>query len=227
MRPQGKTVNSILGKVELDSIGSVIGAVRMDPELSYSGLALLLKKVIDQKDSEAWAKTMAKIDYTYSCLTVAMDALEAEEPFSGEMQIRVRRGQKLLFKPNLVGPVAIDRSTHSPGSGYNICTNWAFIAALMRWFHDKLGISYYQMSLGEAGSSVSASAAAFTRVLGGKQVITSEALIEGKSGDFYGGWGFYFARKYLAESQDAGHSDDPMNDYAESVSDSFVLPRTG
>ncbi|MDD5288387.1 MAG: DUF362 domain-containing protein [Dehalococcoidales bacterium] len=224
MRKQGKIVDSTVGKAELDNNGSAIGAVRMDPDLSYSGLSLLLKEVIDQNSKEAWAKIKAKIDYTYSCLTYAMDALEAEKSFSKEVQAGVKKGQKLLFKPNIVGPVVIDRTTHGAGNGYNICTNWVFVAALMRWFHDKLDISYYRMSLGEAGSAVSTSAAAFTRALDGKKVITSEALLEGRSGDFYGGWGFYFARKYLAEVHDPSHIDNPMNGYEESVAGSFIPP---
>ncbi|MBW2324611.1 MAG: hypothetical protein JRF41_14070, partial [Deltaproteobacteria bacterium] len=50
----------------------------------------------------------------------------------------------------------------------------------------------------------------------GKGEVTTQAVLEGRSGDFYGGWGFYFARKYLAERHDASHTDDPMNGYEES-----------
>lgn len=37
------------------------------------------------------------------------------------------------------------------------------------------------------------------------------------AGDFYGGWGFYFARKYLLERHDESHEDNPMNGYNESI----------
>jgi len=224
MEKHRTVTNSPVGKAELDCRGSVIGAVRVNPELSYCGIPMLLKEVIDQESEEAWARIKAKTDYTYTCLSYSLDALENDAPFSKEVKVRVERGQKLLFKPNLVGPVNIDRNTHGPGNGSAICTDWSFIAALMRWFHDKLGISYYRMMLGEAGSAVSATAAAYTRVLGGKGVITTEAVMEGRSGDFYGGWGFYFVRKYLAESHEPGHVDDPMSGYEESISGNYLPP---
>ncbi len=217
-------VNSPVGRAQLDGDGSAIGAVRMNPELSYSGVPMLLKEVIDQGSEEAWAKIKSRIDYTYACLTHALEALEGENTFYKKVGARVERGQKLLFKPNLVGPVNIDRKTHGPGNGSAICTNWTFVAALMRWFHDRLDISYHQMTIGEAGSAVSATAAAYTRALGGEGVITTEALMEGRSGDFYGGWGFYFVRRYLAENHDPGHSDDPMSGYEESMSGVCLPP---
>jgi hypothetical protein len=48
--------------------------------------------------------------------------------------------------------------------------------------------------------------------------------MEGKSGDNYGGWGFYFARKYLAESHNSKHPDDPMEGYEESLSGHCLPP---
>jgi len=223
MSKQGTAVNSPIGKAELDSGGAAIGAVRMNPELSYTAITTLWKDVIDEESEEAWGKIKERIDYTYGNLGYALEALDDEINFSQEVKTRVERGQKLLFKPNLVTPACIDHVTHQP-INTAICTHWAFIAALMRWFHDKLDISYHQMSLGEASTSTSTTAASYTIYLGGKAKITTEATIEGKSGDFYGGWGFYFVRRYLADSHDPGHTDDPMNGYEESVAGTCLPP---
>lgn len=211
-----RVVNSPIGKVQLDCDGSPIGVVRLNPELSYSTVPTLLKEVIDQASEKAWSDIRSKIDYTHKCLSHAMDALEGEVAFAKEVKARVERGQKLLFKPNLVTAINYNHTTHDP-ENTAVCTPWPFIAALMRWFHDRLGITYHQMSLGEAGTTVSANAANFTKVLNGKRVVTTQALMEGRSGDFYGGWGFYFVRKYLADSHQPSHTDDPMNGYQESV----------
>ena len=54
------------------------------------------------------------------------------------------------------------------------------------------------------------------------RTITPEAVIEGRSGDFYGGWGFYFARKYLAGTLEPGAMDNPMNGYEESVAGIYI-----
>jgi hypothetical protein len=209
-------VSSPVGKLQLDSHGSAIGAVRMNPELAYSGIPALLKKVIDRESEAAWDGIRTKIDYMYSCLTYALSALDDEVAFSRDVVVRVKRGQKLLFKPNIIHPACIDYVTHGPGS-VAACTPWSFVAALMRWFHDKLGITYHQMSLGEAGTSMSATAGAYTLALAGKQVVTTEAVLEGKWGGAYGGWGFYFVRRYLADTHASDHSDDPMKGYEESI----------
>jgi hypothetical protein len=52
--------------------------------------------------------------------------------------------------------------------------------------------------------------------------VTTEAVIEGKAGNFYGGWGFYFVRKYLAQTHDPSHKDDPMKGYDESVAGTYI-----
>ncbi len=57
-----------------------------------------------------------------------------------------------------------------------------------------------------------------------KRPVTTEAVIEGKAGGFYGGWGFYFIRKYLQESLEPGRNDDPMKGYEESLSGTFIPP---
>ena len=38
----------------------------------------------------------------------------------------------------------------------------------------------------------------------------TEAIMEGKYGEEYGGWGFYFVRLYLSATHDSSHSNDPM-----------------
>ncbi|MBW2324610.1 MAG: hypothetical protein JRF41_14065 [Deltaproteobacteria bacterium] len=73
---------------------------------------------------------------------------DAEVAFSNEVKARVGKGQKLLFKPNIVNPNTFDPVTYDP-INTAVVTPWSFIAALMRWFHDRLDISYHQMSLGE------------------------------------------------------------------------------
>jgi hypothetical protein len=219
-------VNSPAGKLRLDSHGSAIGAVRMNPELAYSDIPLLLKEVIDRDSEAAWDEIRTKIDYMYSCLTYALSVLDDEVAFSRDIVARVARGQKLLFKPNIVFPAYIDHITHGPGN-VGACTPWPFVAALMRWFHDKLNVTYHQMSLGEAGSGVTFMAGAYTLAQAGKQVVTPEAVIEGKWEGGYGGWGFYFARRYLADTHPSDHSDDPMKGYEDSVRGICLLPARG
>ncbi len=209
-------VSSPSGKLRLDSQGSAIGAVRMNPQLAYSDIPLLIKEVIDRDSEAAWDRVRTKIDYIYSCLTCALGMLDEETAFSRAVIARVEKGQNLLIKPNLVFPAYIDHITHGPGN-VGACTPWPFVAALMRWFHDKLDVTYHHMSLGEAGSSVTPVAGAYTLAQAGKQVVTPEAVIEGRWGTGYGGWGFYFVRRYLADTHPPDHRDDPMNGYDESV----------
>ena len=223
MGESGKVVASPLGETTLDNTGSAIGAARLDPALAYRTVPTLLKEVIDEGSEKAWAEIRSRIDYIHSGVSHAMEALDGETGFAREVKARVEHGQKLFFKPNIVAPGTIDQVTHGPGN-IGVCTPWEFVAALMRWFHDSLGISYHQMSIGEGGSAVSVVAGAATRLLGGRGVVTTQATMEGKCGDFYGGWGFYFARRYLADSHEPGHIDDPMSGYEESVSGICLPP---
>ena len=105
-----------------------------------------MQEYINHSKPEAWEKIRAKIDYTYKNLDLALAPLDQETAFSREIKSRIERGQKLLFKPNLVNLSCIDPQTHGPDIGSTACTEWSFMAALMRWFHDKLGISYHQMA---------------------------------------------------------------------------------
>jgi hypothetical protein len=134
------------------------------------------------------------------------------------------KGQKLLFKPNLVFLTNIDPQTHGPDTGCTTVTELGFVAALMRWFHDKMNVSYHQMCAGEASTAVAATAGLYTLHHPQGKTVTTEAVIEGKSGDFYGGWGFYFVRKYLAEALGPNAADDPMRGFAESEAGIFIPP---
>ncbi len=71
-----KVVSSPIGDPPIDCEGSAIGAARMDPELSYSEVPVLLKQVIDEGSVETWAQIKSKIDYTYECLDIALGGAE-------------------------------------------------------------------------------------------------------------------------------------------------------
>ena len=76
MTGEGKVVNPPISRTTLDSSGSAIGAVRLNPALSYPAIPNLLKKVIDEGSKEAWADIRSRIDYTFTCLGHALGALE-------------------------------------------------------------------------------------------------------------------------------------------------------
>jgi len=221
---KGISVKSPLGETITDSTGSPVGVVRLDPDSSYAGIGGLLEEYINHASQDAWDKIRAKIDYTYQNIDLVMAPLEKETGFSQEIKSRIEKGQKLLFKPNLVSPSNINPQTHATDPGNLACTEWPFIAALMRWFHDTLDISYHQMSIGEAATVISAAAGRYSMLNPEGKTITPEAVIEGRSGEFYGGWGFYFARKYLEESLEPGASDNPMKGFEESVSGVYIPP---
>ncbi len=221
--PNPPVIDSPIGKVQPDRQGAAIGAVRMNPDLAYAEIPLLLKKFMKDKDENAWSDIMSRIDYIYDCLKCALDALEAEVSFASEVKTRVKKGQNLLFKPNIVNPDTFNPVTYEPVNTA-VVTPWSFVAALMRWFHDSLNISYHQMSLGEGGTTVSAVAGAYTLSIVNKGRVTTQSVLEGKTGDFYGGWGFYFTRKYLSDRHDPWHIDDPMNGYEESLAGLCLAP---
>jgi hypothetical protein len=213
-----------IGTQPVDSVGSPVGAVRVDVYSSYAGIGELLKDYINDSDEGAWNKIKEKIDYTFECLDMALGLLERETGFGKQVVERLERGQKLLFKPNLVLPLNIDPQTHGPDGGSTACTEWPFIAALMRWFHDKMNISYHRMAIGEAPTTLQSAARFYSKMAPEGLLVTPEAVVEGKAGDFYGGWGFYFARKYLSESLRPGQEDDPMRGYEESVAGTHIPP---
>jgi hypothetical protein len=215
-------VESPLGKKQVDCDGAPISGVRMDVPEAYGGIPGLLQRFINTNDNWAWTNITGKIDYIYDNLEYALAGLEQETAFGKEVQARIQSGKILLFKPNIVSPMVIDPVTHDAGVGLALCTEWPLIAALMRLFHDKLDISYSRMALGEASTATFAYAAIFSQTA--KKNITTEAVLEGRSGDFYGGWGFFFVRKYLAEHHPASHEDGPMNGYEESVAGKYLPP---
>jgi len=221
---RGTVVDSPLGQLSIDVEGSPVAAVRMDPAQAYVGVPGLLRSVINEDDAETWETIKGKIDYMYTNLDHTLGRLNEETGFGEKVRSEIKEGKKLLFKPNLVSPACIDPETHSEAPADTACTPWPFIAALMRWFHDKLDISYHEMSLGEAASLTSVVAGFFSLSYNGSRPITTEAVIEGRSGSFYGGWGFYFVRKYLSETHAKSHSDNPMSGYEESVGGNYLTP---
>jgi hypothetical protein len=219
---KGAVVDSPLGQKQVDSEGAAISVVRMEVSRAYAGVPGLLQKVINDNDAAAWKEITSKIDYIYDNLDYALTGLDQETGFGAEVKGPIRSGKKLLFKPNLVAPGVIDPVTHGEGLGAPVVTEWPFLAALMRWFHDKLDISYHQMALGEAASATSLLACSYSEAIG--MDITTEAVIEGRSQDFYGGWGFYFVRRYLSERHGASHTDDPRSGFEDSVAGRFLPP---
>jgi hypothetical protein len=244
----GAVVDSQLGKKKVDSEGAAISGVRMEVSKAYAGVPGLLQKVINKTDTSAsteitgtyggvprmlqkvvnesdkvaWAEIKNKIDYIYTNLDHSLAELDRETGFASKMLSQIKSGKKLFFKPNLVAPSGIDPITHSEGPGAPVCTEWPLVAALMRWFHDKLGIHYHQMALGEASASTFLLAANFSQASG--KTISTEAVFEGRSADFYGGWGFFFVRKYLSERHPDSHKDDPMQGYEDSIAGRFIAP---
>ncbi len=219
-----KIVDSPLGRLPVDSTGVSIGVVRMEPERSYSHISTLLQKHINESDPVAWNQVREKIDYIYSSLDHALLPLAKETGFGTMVIAGAKEGKRVLFKPNVVSPVCIDPATHGEGVGNPACTPWTFIAALLRWFHDKLEISYHCMAVGEAGTRISNASRLFGSIFNGGQPFPTEAVLEGRYKNFYGGWGFYFARRYLADAHPKDHTDDPMNGYEESISGRYLPP---
>jgi len=216
------TVESPVGRRRLDHDGSAVCGARMEPARAYAGIPGLLQRAIDDGDEAAWAEIVQRVDYIHAHVDLALSALDRETGFAERVRSEVRDGKRLVFKPNLVGPTAIHSVTHGEDLGAPICTDWTVIAALMRWFHDRLGITYHQMALGEASTSVNVWEFLWSRDTGRR--ITAEAVFEGRSGDFYGGWGFYFVRRYLADRHPSDHDDDPMSGYGESVDGTYLPP---
>lgn len=219
---KGAVVDSPLGKRKLDAGGATISGVRMDVTKAYAGIPRLLQKVINDNDAAAWNDIISKIDYIYVNLDLSLSGLDREAGFAARVQSQMAAGKKLLFKPNLVAPTVIDPETHGEGPGARICTEWPLIAALMRWFHDKLEITYHQMALGEASSTTPYLESLLSAALG--RNVPSEAVIEGRSADFYCGWGFFFVRRYLSERHPPSHRDDPMRGYDDSVAGRYLPP---
>jgi hypothetical protein len=211
-----------LAKAEGEGVDSLIGAVKVDPESSYLGVPELLELWIKNGNEDAWEEIKQKIDYTYTCLPDALNPVLENGKLRKKILKEIKYGRKLFFKVNLVTPdylsVWSQDGTVGLQTGVVACTDWACIAALMRFFHDDLGIRYYQMALGEAGSWMPVNSKIVE--------CTPEALIEGRHGDAkYGGWCMYYVRKYLEENT-SPHDllDNPMNGYEDSLSGNYLTP---
>jgi len=223
-RIMSNTFESTLEEPTLDASGSLVTMARIDPDRAYVGVPELLQRVIDDSDDESWRSICEKIDYIYANFEHVFSPLGKETDYGDRIKEEVGKGKKVLFKPNLVIPEHIDPLTHGESSFKGVCTEWPFVAALMRWIHDNLDVSYHQMALGETATLTSMFEGFYNLHFDTEKPITVEALYEGRSGVFYGGWGFYFVRRYLAESHQNGHEDDPMNGYEESVSGTYIPP---
>ena len=221
---KGMRVDSPIGEKSIDTTGSPIAVAKMETDKAYTGIPALLQKVINDGDTQAWEDVKAKIDYMYDNFGRALDLLDEEAEMGKQMKPHLEKGKKLLFKPNLVSPVSIDPASHGEGGANGACTQWPFVAALMRWFHDKLGVPYNEMAVGEAGTGFPGLSVTWGQQQNGGDLFPTEAIFEGKRGDFHGGWGFYFVRKYLADTHDPSHEDDPMNGYEESASGEYLPP---
>jgi len=210
------------GGLVVDTSGSTVAGVRMDASKAYAGIPELLRKVIDENDALAWNEIKQRIDFIVTHLDFAFGALDRETGFIAEVRAQVKKGKKLLFKPNLVSPTVVDPDTHGEGTGSPICTEWAVIAALMRWFHDRLEIPYSGMAVGEASTTTFFLAHLYGKSLG--KPLPTEAVFEGKMGDFNGGWTFWHVRRYLAEGLPASSEEDPMKGYEDSIAGRHIPP---
>ena len=219
---KGMKVQSSIGERSVDSSGSLVAVAKMDTDQVYTGIPGLLKEHINNRDAQAWEEITTKIDGLYAVLDPVLGALDEKAGMGDQIRPHMKEGKKLLFKPNLVSPVCIDPVTHGVGGASGACTQWPFVAAVMRWFHDKLDIPYNEMTLGEAGTGFPATSVTYGRLFNGGTPVTTESIFEGKRGDFYGGWGFYFVRKYLADTHEPSHEDDPMNGHEESISGEYL-----
>jgi len=207
-----------------DTEGSLIGAVRLDPAKAYGDVPSLLERTIKEKDAAAWALLKRRINYVYHHLGHSVLPVLERKDLKRQIKAEIKVGRKLFFKPNICTATVLTRGDGSPGltTGVVATTNWTFMAALMRFFHDELGIRYCQMAVGEAGTATPMFSALFG--------CPPEAVLEGRflgpdGTTYWAGYPFYFVRKYLAETSKALDSrDDPMSGYADSLSGTYVTP---
>ncbi len=227
-----------------------------------NGIADLLASYIQsdylgEPAEDIWEEIEQRIDYTYEGLDPVLKPILGGRVSLPNGSSRVfltrsgkklrcevvRKGKKLFFKPNIVisEVLGYDGSGSAPlnqygcpGSGVQACTDWCFLASLMRWFHDNLDISYHQMAVGEASPT--------TRLV--REIInqnlpfdyTTESVLEGRISRFddpnggpgsplyYGGYPFYFVRKYLKRKHSPDHQDDPMQGLMESQQGIYLPP---
>jgi len=208
-----------------DADGSLIGAVRMDPVDAHGDVPGLLERTIKDADAEAWSQLKSKIDYVYGRLGHALRPVLAHEGLAERIKTELAAGRRLFFKPNVVCAVVLDYvGDGTPGltTGVVAATPWQSVAALLRYFHDDVGVPYHQMAIGEAGVT--------TPMLSTFFGCAPEAVLEGRvprddGSVLWMGYPFYFARRYLAEStQPLDALDDPMAGYEESATGTYLTP---
>jgi len=124
MKTKENMVHTAIGDGPIDKDGAAVAVARMDVKKSYQGTGLLLQKVIRDNDAAAWKEIKTKIDYTYENIDPALTALEKETGFLLTLRKRLDRGQKILFKPNLVSTENIDPYNYGPTPGSTGNTEW-------------------------------------------------------------------------------------------------------
>lgn len=206
----------------LDSDGSLITGVKLDYTKTYPNIPDMLQKFIDNNCEESWNNITKRIDYIYEGVSVMLNKLKEETNFMEKVQRDITAGKLLIFKPNLMGPECISATTHNKGVDLPLNTQWPLVAAIMRWFHDNEKIHYSKMALAEGSCSVDVISALYSKALGYK--VPVEAVFEGRCGSFYGGWGFYFVRKYLFKYKTPVIDDNPMEGYEESCNGTYLPP---
>lgn len=207
---------------KLDNEGSLISGVKLNVNKTYPDIPGLLQHFINCDDIDSWQEITNRIDYIYEGVSVTLNKLDEETNFMYHLKQNVRNGKLLVYKPNLAAPNCIDPATLHKTPYLPLNTQWPLIAAIMRWFHDTGKIHYSHMALAESSTSVDAFSALFSKALGYK--VPNEAVFEGRCGDFYGGWGFYFVRKYLSAHSTLEIDDNPMEGYEESCQDIYLPP---
>ena len=216
---------------DMDKYGSSITGIRLNVNNAYTDIPDLLKEYIDsnEEDNESWQQIQNRINYIYSAVSIMLAKLDEETNFILKVKEDTSNNKLLIFKPNLISPICIDPTTHGAGLMIYLNTNWSIIAAIMRWFHDYANIHYSHMAIAEGGCSIELYGVQYSKYT--KHTITNEAIFEGRSHDFYGdddnfygGWGFYFARKYLSYHCTSDEDDNPMNSYEESCKGIYLSP---
>ncbi len=208
-----------------DTEGSLIGAVRLDPAQACGDVPGLLERTIKQGDDAAWALLKQRIDYVYDRLGYAVAPVLKRDDLRQRIRAEVEAGRKLFFKPNVVTATVLDfPGDGTPGltTAVVAATPWTFMAALLRFFHDELGIRFCQMAVGEAGVTTGA----YASILACPPEAVLEGRIQRPDGEVTCvGYPFYFVRRYLAEQvAPLDARDDPMSGYAESVSGTYLTP---
>jgi hypothetical protein len=86
---KGVTVESTIGELPIDTRGSAISVVRMDPAQSYPNIPELLKSFINEGNIASWEKIETKIDYTCANLNYLLRTLNDAAGFGNMNGIRL------------------------------------------------------------------------------------------------------------------------------------------